>query len=153
MPEGRQLNSIPRGNMQSAQQEVERLLGEIRQRAGSPRVEALTDQISVLCRGYMEPLIEDHPFGLTKGENRLFQALKAKIGRTVSKGALLDALAFDKPNEPQVKIIDVWVCKMRKKLIGSCWNIETVWGKGYRLKYDEQHEARLAAHADAMMRA
>jgi two-component system, cell cycle response regulator CtrA len=39
-------------------------------------------------------------------------------------------------NEPALKIIDVFVCKLRKKLaqaIGGKHYIETVWGRGYRL--------------------
>ena len=39
--------------------------------------------------------------------------------------------------EPELKIIDVFVCKLRKKLVeatgeDSC--IQTVWGRGYVLK-------------------
>lgn len=35
---------------------------------------------------------------------------------------------------PDVKIIDVFVCKMRKKLAKTTWRIHTVWGKGYQLR-------------------
>jgi two-component system cell cycle response regulator CtrA len=42
-------------------------------------------------------------------------------------------------DEPELKIIDVFVCKLRKKLIdalgGECY-IETVWGRGYTIKDD-----------------
>ena len=40
-------------------------------------------------------------------------------------------------HEPEVKIVDVFVCKLRKKLAkaaGSTNYIETVWGRGYMLK-------------------
>ena len=40
-------------------------------------------------------------------------------------------------NEPQLKIIDVFLCKLRKKLAqatGGNHYIETVWGRGYMLR-------------------
>jgi two-component system cell cycle response regulator CtrA len=46
-------------------------------------------------------------------------------------------------DEPEIKIIDVFVCKLRKKLSkasGGVDYIETVWGRGYMLKdYEENH--------------
>jgi hypothetical protein len=40
----------------------------------------------------------------------------------------------DRPNlDPEIKIVDVYVCKARKKLKGFGVEIETVWGRGYRL--------------------
>ncbi|MBI3710852.1 MAG: winged helix-turn-helix domain-containing protein, partial [Proteobacteria bacterium] len=39
--------------------------------------------------------------------------------------------------EPELKIIDVFVCKLRKKLAAACEGenyIETVWGRGYVLR-------------------
>lgn len=35
---------------------------------------------------------------------------------------------------PELKIIDVFICKIRKKLAGLGVDIESVWGHGYRLK-------------------
>ena len=40
-------------------------------------------------------------------------------------------------DEPEAKIIDVYVCKLRKKLAnasGGLDYIETVWGRGYALR-------------------
>jgi DNA-binding response OmpR family regulator len=40
-------------------------------------------------------------------------------------------------DEPELKIIDVFVCKLRKKLAdatGGSHYIETVWGRGYVLR-------------------
>ena len=40
-------------------------------------------------------------------------------------------------DEPELKIIDVFVCKLRKKLVqatGGEHYIETVWGRGYQLR-------------------
>jgi two-component system cell cycle response regulator CtrA len=46
-------------------------------------------------------------------------------------------------DEPEIKIIDVFVCKLRKKLAdasGGVNYIETVWGRGYMLKDNESNE-------------
>jgi hypothetical protein len=46
--------------------------------------------------------------------------------------------------EPELKIIDVFVCKLRKKLSMACGGenyIETVWGRGYVLRDPVAHEA------------
>jgi two-component system cell cycle response regulator CtrA len=43
-------------------------------------------------------------------------------------------------DEPELKIIDVFICKLRKKLSLACGGahyIETVWGRGYVLRDPE----------------
>jgi two-component system, cell cycle response regulator CtrA len=51
-------------------------------------------------------------------------------------------------DEPEIKIIDVFMCKLRKKLAGA-WNgkdyIETVWGRGYVLREPHADEAKISA--------
>jgi two-component system cell cycle response regulator CtrA len=48
-------------------------------------------------------------------------------------------------DEPELKIIDVFICKLRKKLSSACQGenyIETVWGRGYTLTApDEEADA------------
>lgn len=73
--------------------------------------------------------------GLTRSESRLFSALVPNA--IVSKEHLLNALYFDRPgDEPDAKIIDVLVCKIRKKLeeAGSPYSIKTIWGRGFVLR-------------------
>jgi two-component system cell cycle response regulator CtrA len=44
-------------------------------------------------------------------------------------------------DEPELKIIDVFICKLRKKLSLACGGanyIETVWGRGYVLRDPEE---------------
>ena len=61
-------------------------------------------------------------------------------------------------DEPELKIIDVFICKVRKKLSRACANencIETIWGRGYVLKDPKpsQNEAvALAVGASANLR-
>ncbi len=55
-------------------------------------------------------------------------------------------------DEPELKIIDVFICKLRKKLAEATEGdnyIETVWGRGYVLRDPDQGDAsrRFAATA------
>ncbi len=74
---------------------------------------------------------------LTPQEYKILVALVRALGRTLSKENLMDALYVDGIDDmPEVKTIDVFVCKLRKKLNlaqdGLGQIIETVWGKGYQ---------------------
>jgi DNA-binding response OmpR family regulator len=118
-------------------------------------VARLTDQISVLCRAALTPSPDDGwlRFGLTRMEARLMRALVERLDRMMPKGALMDAMYFDRGHEAEPKIVDVLVCKIRKKLRGSPWVIETVWGQGYRARLAPQMAEAMAAHAEKMMTA
>ena len=51
-------------------------------------------------------------------------------------------------DEPELKIIDVFICKLRKKLAnatGGRDHIETVWGRGYMLREPSEADERLIA--------
>jgi Transcriptional regulatory protein, C terminal len=140
---------LPRGVMLSAHQEVEALLDQIRARAGDAATLRLTDQLSVLCRSYMTPASDARweRLGLTRLEARLMAALVDRIGQCVGKGALMGALYFDRAAEPDPKIVDIMVCKIRKKIAGSGFVIETVWGQGYRAKFDAPPQENVMAAA------
>jgi len=123
--------------MESAHEKVEALLDRMRAVAGHPEVDKLSAQLSLLCRGYMEPA-KDEPLPgvkLTPNEARVFSLLKARLGRAVSRGALLDAASFHHgwDSEPTNKVVDVYVCRLRRKIKGSGFVIETAWGQGYRM--------------------
>ncbi len=71
---------------------------------------------------------------LTKQEFDLFMALWQAAPRVMSKEALLGATADRNGfEEPEIKIIDVYICKARKKLAPLGIAIETAWGRGYRI--------------------
>ena len=56
-------------------------------------------------------------------------------------------------DEPELKIIDVFICKLRKKLSSACGGenyIETVWGRGYVLKDPDQISGDASVDADAV---
>ena len=76
---------------------------------------------------------------------------RLRKGTTLTKEMFLDHL-YGGMDEPELKIIDVFICKLRKKLAeatGGEHYIETVWGRGYVLKDPEpaQHELPRAAVA------
>ena len=67
---------------------------------------------------------------LTQIESRVFAALSAQRGKLVTNEGLFAAAYFDRPDcdWPSLKIVDVWVCKLRKKVAVP---IRTVIGRGY----------------------
>lgn len=78
---------------------------------------------------------------LTNKEYAILELLVLRRGTVLNKEMFLDHL-YISVDEPEIKIIDVFVCKLRKKLAdaaGGTNYIDTVWGRGYMLKeYDEQ---------------
>jgi two-component system cell cycle response regulator CtrA len=73
---------------------------------------------------------------LTIKEYRIMELLAIRKGTTLTKEMFLNHL-YGGMDEPEAKIIDVFICKLRKKLqevTGGEDYIETVWGRGYMLK-------------------
>lgn len=78
----------------------------------------------------------DIRFDMTAKEYAMMELLCLRKGSVVSKESFLDHL-YGGIDEPEMKIIDVFICKLRKKFeeAGVDFNpIETVWGRGYRIK-------------------
>jgi two-component system cell cycle response regulator CtrA len=79
---------------------------------------------------------------LTGKEYAMLELLSLRKGLTITKEMFLNHL-YGGMDEPEIKIIDVFVCKLRKKLslaLGGDNHIETVWGRGYRLRDPEVEE-------------
>ena len=73
---------------------------------------------------------------LTGKEYGILELLNLRKGSTVTKEMFLNHL-YAGMDEPEIKIIDVFVCKLREKLAqatGGKHYIETVWGRGYALR-------------------
>jgi two-component system cell cycle response regulator CtrA len=84
---------------------------------------------------------------LTGKEYQILEVLALRKGMTVSKEMFLNHL-YGGMDEPEHKIIDIFICKLRKKLTnasGSRDYIETVWGRGYMLRDPTQADERLTA--------
>ena len=80
--------------------------------------------------------VNDQPVHLTGKEYDILELLSLRKGATVTKEMFLTHL-YDRVHEPQIKIIDVFVCMLRKKLVqatGGNHYIETIWGRGYVLR-------------------
>jgi len=81
---------------------------------------------------------------LTGKEYQILELLSLRKGTTLSKETLLNHL-YGGRDVPEIKIIDVFVCKLRKKLFlptGGATYIETVWGHGYCLR--DPHDTQVS---------
>lgn len=84
---------------------------------------------------------------LTGKEYQMLELLALRKGTTLTKEMLLNHL-YGGVDEPDLKIIDVFVCKLRKKLASASHGknyIETVWGRGYLLRNPLDEEAKIPA--------
>jgi two-component system, cell cycle response regulator CtrA len=80
--------------------------------------------------------VEGQPLHLTGKEYGILELLSLRKGTTLTKEMFLNHL-YGGMDEPELKIIDVFVCKLRKKLAAATGGdnyIETVWGRGYVLR-------------------
>jgi two-component system cell cycle response regulator CtrA len=101
-------------------------------------------------RGHAQPVIEVGPLRidtvgkdvkvdgkaihLTGREYQVLECMALRLGHVFTKEALLDQL-YGGRDEPEIKIIDVFICKIRNKLRAhdAAQYVETVWGRGYRV--------------------
>ena len=87
--------------------------------------------------------VEGKSVHLTGKEYGILELLSLRKGTTLTKEMFLNHL-YGGMDEPELKIIDVFICKLRKKLTtatGGDHYIETVWGRGYVLRDPEPAEA------------
>ena len=84
---------------------------------------------------------------LTGKEYQMLELLSLRKGTTLTKEMFLNHL-YGGMDEPELKIIDVFICKLRKKLANASNGknyIETVWGRGYVLREPVEIESRISA--------
>ena len=87
---------------------------------------------------------EGQPVHLTGKEYQMLELLSLRKGTTLTKEMFLNHL-YGGMDEPELKIIDVFICKLRKKLseaTGGENYIETVWGRGYVLREPASTDAK-----------
>jgi len=80
---------------------------------------------------------------LTSKEYQMLELLSLRKGTTLTKEMFLNHL-YGGIDEPELKIIDVFICKLRKKLAAANTGqhyIETVWGRGYVLRDPKDEQA------------
>jgi two-component system cell cycle response regulator CtrA len=86
---------------------------------------------------------------LTGKEYQMLELLSLRKGTTLTKEMFLNHL-YGGMDEPELKIIDVFICKLRKKLAAAIDGdnyIETVWGRGYVLRDPQDSGSEQAAVA------
>src|SRR4051794_12086981 len=84
--------------------------------------------------------IAGKPVGLTGKEYAMLEMMALRKGSTLTKEMFLNGM-YGGMDEPEMKIIDVYVCKLRKKLAeasGGKDYIETIWGRGYALRAPDE---------------
>ena len=104
---------------------------------------------SVIRTGAIEVNLDAHtafvngkPLHLTGREYGILERLSLSKGTTLSKEQFLTHL-YNGMDEPELKIIDVFICKLRKKIAAATGGqdyIETVWGRGYVLREPKKEE-------------
>ncbi len=136
------LGPVPSESPNASYKAIEGLLAELKAAALSQSpiaFERISDEISVLCRGYMLPGPGETPYDmeLTDNERAIFELLSSKLGKSVHRECLLDVLPRHKGqrDDPNAKNIDVYICRIRKQMkrLKVPRQIETVWGQGYRM--------------------
>ena len=93
--------------------------------------------------------VDGHSVHLTGKEYGILELLSLRKGTTLTKEMFLNHL-YGGIDEPELKIIDVFICKLRKKLstaTGGENYIQTVWGRGYVLRDPEEVEEKMRANA------
>ena len=80
---------------------------------------------------------------LTGKEYQMLELLALRKGMTLTKEMFLNHL-YGGMDEPELKIIDVFMCKLRRKLANASGGknyVETMWGHGYMLRHPTEEEA------------
>lgn len=89
-----------------------------------------------------DPIVAGCRIKLSKREHSVFQHLALNCNKVISKDAIYDAVYGASIDQPFDKVIDVYICKLRKKFATASetgWQyIETVHGRGYKLSLPEQ---------------
>jgi two-component system cell cycle response regulator CtrA len=129
---------------------VARIHAIIRRSKGHSQSVIRTGQVSVNLDAKTVD-VDGKTVHLTGKEYQMLELLSLRKGTTLTKEMFLNHL-YGGMDEPELKIIDVFICKLRKKLAeatGGQNYIETVWGRGYVLRdpAGSQTPPKLAASA------
>ncbi len=86
--------------------------------------------------------VDGQPVRLTGKEYAILELLVLRKGMVLTKDVFLNHL-YGGMDEPEIKIIDVFICKLRRKLqlVGAGHLINTVWGRGYILREEASQVA------------
>lgn len=125
---------------------VARIQAIVRRSQGHAHSEIVTGKVRVnLDSRTVE--VGGKPLHLTGKEYGILELLSLRKGSTLTKEQFLNHL-YGGMDEPEVKIIDVFICKLRKKIQDAADGdnyIETVWGRGYVLRDPQENSEKAAA--------
>ena len=126
---------------------VARIQAIVRRSQGHAHSEIVTGKVRVnLDSRTVE--VNGKPLHLTGKEYGILELLSLRKGSTLTKEQFLNHL-YGGMDEPEVKIIDVFICKLRKKIQDAASGdnyIETVWGRGYVLRDPQEEPGQAAAN-------
>lgn len=116
---------------------VARLRGLVRRSKGLPSPVIKVGKVEVRLTE-KQVRVDGNVVHLTGKEYAIVEVLALRKGTTLTKDVLMNHL-YGGMDEPEIKIIDVFVCKLRKKLLqaGAPGTIDTAWGRGYIMKDPE----------------
>ena len=127
---------------------VARVQAVVRRSAEEPEVVVRCGDLAVRMEAKRAE-IGGRAVNLTGKEYAMLELMATRQGTPITKEMFLNAL-YGGMDEPMLKIIDVFVCKLRKKLAeasGGKEYIETVWGRGYALRVPESFRPTAATRA------
>jgi two-component system cell cycle response regulator CtrA len=86
-----------------------------------------------------DPVVNGERLRLSHREHAIFTHLALQHGRVITKESIYEAVYGMLDNQPYDKVIDVYICKLRKKIEQATGKqyIETVYGRGYKLSDPE----------------
>lgn len=120
---------------------IARVQAIVRRSKGHAESVVRTGRISVDLQAHTVD-VDGQPLRLTGKEYAILELLSLRKGTTLTKEMFLNHL-YGEVDEPELKIIDVFICKLRKKLseaLGGHNYIETIWGRGYILRDPKENE-------------
>lgn len=116
--------------------EIQARVNSINRRSYGHVAESVTVGEIVAYFDGRDPEVAGERLRLSKREHAIFQHLILNSNRVISKGAIYDAVYGMNDEQPFDKVIDVYICKLRKKISaatsGGQQYIETVYGRGYK---------------------
>lgn len=125
-------------------QEIEARLHAVRRRThGHSSPELTVGRLTIFLDG-RDPMVDGQRLRLSHREHAIFSILALNVGRVVSKEKIYETVYTLSGSDPLDKVIDVYICKLRKKIAeatGGDKYIETVYGRGYKFEAPPEDES------------
>ena len=126
-----------------------RLQSVVRRTLGHATSKVVVGDMTIYFDG-RDPEIGSTRIKLSAREHSILTALALRAGKVVPKQVIYNKVYHMADNEPFDKVIDVYICKLRKKISAATGGenyIETVWGRGYKL-HDTSENVQIAPKVD-----